>query len=357
MSLPLPGMRLFIRPLLLVAAAAVTLSAQTEQRTLTGDRVSIYNLAGTLRLEPGTAPRVGVTITRHGRDAAQLKIATGDVHGYNSLRIVYPSDRIVYPAMRSRGHTQLRVNSDGTFDDNEGGGWFSRRDQVQISGSGQGLEAYADVVVTIPRGQRIVVHWGVGDANVANVDGDVRVSVAGARVTAQHTRGKLSLDTGSGEVSVTDADGDVTLDTGSGGVMVSHIHGDALLMDTGSGSIAGGDIDVRTLKTDVGSGGLHLDHIKSRTAAVDAGSGGVELQFDSTVDNVSAESGSGGVTVRLPGTQGGDVDIESGSGGLETDFPVSSTRFERNHVRGRIGNGNARIRIETGSGNARLLKN
>lgn len=348
-------MRRILQSILLLSAAT-SLVAQTERRTLSGDRVSVYNLAGTVRLQPASGSQVTVDITRRGRDASQLKIASGDIRGFNALRVIYPGDRIVYPEMRGRGRTQLRVNGDGTFDDTNDGGWFNRRDQVEITSSGSGLEAYADLVVGVPRGQRIAVHSGVGRATVENVDGDIRVSVAASEVESAHTRGRLTLNTGSGRVSVTDAQGDVTLDTGSGGVTVNGVHGDALTMDTGSGSIQGGGVDVRTLKADVGSGGLRIDHIKARTASVDAGSGGVEMQFDSPVEDLSAEAGSGGVTIRVPAGQNGDIDIETGSGGIDTDFPISTTRYERNHVRGRIGNGSGRIRIESGSGSVRLLK-
>lgn len=341
--------------LALCASTSAALAAQTEHRALTGDRVSIYNLAGTLHVQAGSGSQVGVDILRHGRDAAQLKIATGDVRGYNSLRVVYPADRIIYPEMRSRGRTQLRVNDDGTFDDSQGD-WYSRRNQIEISADGSGLEAFADITVSVPRGQRIAVHWGVGQATVSNVDGDIRVSVAAATVTSEHTRGRLGLDTGSGSVSVTDAQGDVTLDTGSGGVTLNGMRGESLTMDTGSGSINGGDVDVRSLKADVGSGGLRLDRVKAHLVTVDAGSGGVELQLDSVVDDASVETGSGGVTFRVPAAQGGTVDIDTGSGGIQTDFPVSMTRFQRNHINGRIGDGSARIRIEAGSGTVRLLK-
>ncbi len=340
---------------LLAAPLGASLAAQTEHHTLSGDRVSVYNLAGKLRLQAATGSQLSVDITRGGRDAAKLRVATGDVHGFNSLRVVYPADQIVYPDANFRGRTQLRVNDDGTFDDNDHGDWGSRN-RVDIRASGSGLEAYADLVVGVPKGQRIVVHWGVGEAVVTNVDGDVRVSVAAARVRSEHTRGRLSLETGSGGVEVVDANGEVVLDTGSGGVTITGVRGESLLMDTGSGSIRGSDVDVRTLKVDIGSGGLRLDRVKAPDVSVDAGSGGIDLSFLSVVENLVAEAGSGGVTLRLPASQGGDIDIETGSGGIQTDFAVTTQRFERSHIRGRIGEGHARIRIEAGSGTIRLLK-
>ncbi|HYR97595.1 MAG TPA: hypothetical protein VEO58_01180, partial [Gemmatimonadales bacterium] len=57
----------------------VTLAArqQPERRTLAGDRVAIYNLAGVMHLDRGTGSDVVVELTRGGRDAGKLQIATG----------------------------------------------------------------------------------------------------------------------------------------------------------------------------------------------------------------------------------------------------------------------------------------
>ena len=328
---------------------------QSERRTISGDRVAIYNLAGKVRVQAGSGSQVVVDVTRGGRDGGQLKLATGDVRGWESLRVIYPSDRIVYPEMGYRSRTQMTVNSDGTFDDGNRGRFYER-ERVEIRDSGSGLDAHADLVVSVPKGQRVAIHWGVGDAQVSSVDGDILVSVGSATVTAEHTRGTLKLDTGSGAVSLTDAQGDVTLDTGSGSVTVAGVTGSSLNMDTGSGRIRADNIDVKTLKADVGSGGMRLDRVKASRIDLDAGSGGIDLDVISAIDDLRIDSGSGGVTLRLPAALSADVDIETSSGGIDSDFAVSSTRFQRHHLRGRIGDGRGRIRIESGSGHVRLLK-
>ncbi|HEY4307113.1 MAG TPA: DUF4097 family beta strand repeat-containing protein [Gemmatimonadaceae bacterium] len=342
-----------------VLLTPVLLTAQNERHTLSGDRVAIYNLAGKLRVQAGTGLQVVVDVTRGGHDASTLRVVQSEIRGADALRVVYPSGDIVYPLLGHRTRTQIRVNSDGTFDDGDHGSWgwgFAKRDRVEIRDSGSGLEAFADMTVSVPKGQRIALHWGVGEAMVSNVDGDIRVSVAASRVRAEHTRGKLNLDTGSGSVDVTDAQGDVTLDTGSGEVKVSGVRGDNLSIDTGSGSITGSDVDVQTLKLDVGSGGLQLSRVKASRVSADAGSGGVELGFLAPITDLKADAGSGGITIRLPSAQNADVDIETGSGGINTDFSIATSRFSRDHVRGTIGNGGSRIHIEAGSGTVRLLK-
>jgi DUF4097 and DUF4098 domain-containing protein YvlB len=344
------------------AVVALTLvssivGAQSERRTLTGERIAIYNLAGRLRVQPGSGSAVTVDITRGGRDGSRLTLATGDIRGANTLRVVYPADRIVYPEMSSRSRTDLRVSGDGTFDDRiDGRDWY-REDRVEIRGSGSGLEAFADLIVSVPKGQRLSVHWGVGEAVISNVDGDLNINVASARISTEHTRGYLNLDTGSGAVSVVDAQGDVNLDTGSGNVTVDGVKGDDLSMDTGSGSMTVSNVDVRMLKGDVGSGGMRLSRVKAARVNLDAGSGGIDLDLATTFEELLVDAGSGGVTVRMPAAQGADVDIETGSGGIESDFSVQTTRFGRQRLRGQIGDGKGRIRIESGSGRVRLLKN
>jgi hypothetical protein len=331
---------------------ALPLRAQTDRHRLSGDRVAIYNLAGKLRVEAGDGSDVVVEVTPGGRDGDRLRVEEGSIRGRETLRVIYPSDRIVYPALEGGNRTSITVSDDGTWgDDHSGGG---RR--TEISGSGSGLEAYADIIVRVPRGQQVTVNEAVGDARITSVDADVTVNVASADVSAERTRGHLKLDTGSGSVSVTDAQGDLELDTGSGGVTIRGIRGETLHMDTGSGSIEGGDVDVTQLKADVGSGGVRLNRIHATQVDVDAGSGSTELELLSTVDHLEVGAGSGGVTVHLPASQSADVDIETGSGGIDTDFDIRVTRFERRHMVGRIGDGRGSIRIESGSGQVRLLK-
>ncbi|HEY9230353.1 MAG TPA: DUF4097 family beta strand repeat-containing protein [Gemmatimonadaceae bacterium] len=355
----LPRSSAFLVGALFTAVAVAPTRAQTERRTLTGTRVAIYNLAGKLKLQPGSGSAVVVDITRGGRDGNQLSFSSGDIHGASALRVLYPADRIVYPDMGYRSRTDIRVNEDGTFDDDYDNGrdWWGRRDRVEVRGSGSGLEAYADLLVSVPRGQQISIHLGVGEATVSNVDGNISVKVSSARIVSEHTRGYLNLDTGSGSVSVTDANGDVNLDTGSGSVTVDGVVGQDLRMDTGSGSLTAANIDVKTLKADVGSGGIRLSRIKASRVNLDAGSGGIDVDLLSVVDELTVDTGSGGATIRLPAAQGADVDIETGSGGIQSDFPVTTSRFGQHTLRGKIGDGRARIRIEAGSGSVRLLKN
>ena len=338
-----------------IGTASTAAGAQTpDRRTLTGNDVAVYNIAGVMRVEGGTGGEVTVEVTRGGRDGSKLQIATGPIRGRETLRVIYPDRRILYK-QRDRGwgsRTTLRVDDDGTFNDDRSRDGRS----VDIVESGDGLDAYADVRVVVPRGKRVSVYLGVGEAKIENVEGDLYVDVSSAPVTATRTRGKLSLDTGSGEVRVTDAQGEIDLDTGSGSVEVSNIRGPHLKMDTGSGRVRGSDVVVDEIELDTGSGSMRLGQVQSKRITLDSGSGSVELDLRADVESVRIDSGSGGVTLGIPESLGAEIRIDTGSGGIDTDIPVKVKKAERNYLSGTIGDGKGEIVIETGSGGVRLRR-
>jgi lia operon protein LiaG len=344
-----------VRALALTTLAAAPAFAQSEQRSVKGAQVAIYNLAGRLKAVAGTGDAVIVEITRGGADAAKLRIETGQIRGRETLRIVYPSDRIVYPERDSRSRTSIDVREDGTFSD---GSWEDRdRGRVDIRSYGPGLEAFADLVVRIPRGQKIELFLAVGRAEVTNVEGDLVLDVGSAEVDVSGAKGQLTLDTGSGRVAVRDVTGDLNIDTGSGGLTLDRVKGSILRIDSGSGGVQGNDIEVREFNADVGSGGLRVYRMKAPLITAETGSGGITLELLSDIERLSVETGSGGVTIRLPATLSAEVEAETGSGGFSTDFEIVTRRMSRNHIVGRVGDGRGRVRIEAGSGSVRLLKN
>src|SRR6185369_14939749 len=140
-----------------IALMPAILAAQTpERRTISGDDIAVYNIAGVMRVEGGTGSEVSVEITRGGADASKLTIETGRVRGRETLRVIYPDRRIVYRQgewYRGRSRTTLRVDDDGTFGDDHHDDGRS----VYSVGSGDGLEAYADIRVVVPKGKRVSV--------------------------------------------------------------------------------------------------------------------------------------------------------------------------------------------------------
>ena len=338
---------------LALVAAPAALSAQASGTfSLSGDRAEIYNIVGFVRVQAGGGSDVVVEIDVGGADGDQLTVETGSIRGAEALRVIYPDDRIVYPELHRGSRSTFSVRPDGTFF----GGRSRGGDRVTVSGSGRGLEAYADLTISIPRGKTVSVYLGVGEVEVQNVDGDLLVDVASAPVSSRNTRGRLSIDTGSGSVDVTDATGDVNVDTGSGSVEVSGVTGPSLTVDTGSGSVTGDNLSVEDINIDTGSGRIELRTVTSPEVRLDTGSGGVRVDLTRDVDVLDIDTGSGGVTVYIPDDFGAELDIESSSGGIDFEMPVTVRRFSRQALLGSIGDGDGTVRVDTGSGSVRFIR-
>lgn len=232
------------------------LSGQEVER-ISGRSVSVYNLAGQVQIVRGSGPDVVVRITRGGSDASELRVETGVVRDRSSLRIIFPSDEIVYPELGRGSNTTVSVRGDGTFSDGDNG----RGDRVRIQGRGSGLEAWADLVIEVPEGKDFALYVAVGEVEATGITGDLRIDTGSGGVTATGITGSLEIDTGSGSITARDINGDLGVDTGSGRVEVSGVTGRRIEIDTGSGGVSGSRLEADVLIVDTGSGSIELEAV------------------------------------------------------------------------------------------------
>jgi hypothetical protein len=336
----------------LLGGALIAAPAQAQEiERLAGDAVAIYNLAGQVEVVAGTGPDVVVRMNVHGRDGARLSLERGSAGGRETLSVLYPSDEVIYPEMGRGSTTSLNVRADGTFSDGRGGGG----ERVRVRGTGDGLEAWADLVVEVPAGRSTEIYLAVGRVEARGVDGDVRLDTGSGDVRALDIDGSLLVDTGSGRVEVSDIRGDVLVDTGSGQIDAARLAGEEVELDTGSGRIVLDGVEARMLRVDTGSGAVRVSGARSADIEVDTGSGSVEVEIISGVRRLLVDTGSGAVTLRIPRSFGAEIEVETGSGRIDVDLPMEVRTARRDVLRGRIGDGSGTITVDTGSGNIRIL--
>lgn len=342
---------------LLLALPGGLPAQQAERYSIVGSDVSIYNLVGEVRIEPGSGADVVAELTRGGTDAAKLKVLKSEIDDSEALRVSYPADRVQYGKLSDGSSTQVRVREDGTFGGDRHDDEKPRGRRVTVTGKGGGLDAHADLRITVPRGKHVALYLAVGKVAVSNVEGDLAIDAASAPVTTSGTKGELDIDVGSGAVQVTNAGGDLSVDTGSGAVSLSDVKGEEVSVNTGSGDVTATNVHSNDLSIDTGSGDIQVTTLVAPQVSLETGSGAVSADVQGELWNVSVETGSGDVTLKVPPTLGAQVDIETSSGDIETDFAVSVTRHARDHLTGQIGDGRGKIAIETGSGGIKLVKN
>lgn len=344
--------RLLPALLIAVASSAVHAQAASERHVLSGERVTIWNLAGRAEVVAGSGREVIVELTRGGDDGSRLSVEASA----GRMVVKYPSREIVYRDRTDshRWEVRVRVDEDGSFS----GGWDDDGSgrSVRIRSSGGGLEAHADLRIQVPQGQRVAIYLGVGEIEASNVNGEVELRTNASSIRGRGLQGRFTGRTGSGRVFLENINTErLVASTGSGGIEMAGVTSGELRVSTGSGSIEGRGIKTARLDASTGSGSIRLDEVGSADVRASTGSGSVRLDLNETPTDLTARTGSGSVTLRLPANLNADLDIRTGSGGISTDFPVTMEQVRRNELRGRVGAGTGgRIRVSTGSGGVRL---
>jgi hypothetical protein len=334
---------------------AVPVGAQEVHR-VAGRNVAVYNLAGRVDVVRGRGADVVVRVTRGGADARDLTVETGSIRGRETLRVIYPSDEIVYAEMGRGSNTSLSVREDGTFSDQGARDRGDRGDRVRIGGRGGGLEAWADLTIEVPAGTDMSVYLAAGEVTAEDIESDLSIDTGSGEVRVIGVAGSLNVETGSGSIVVRGVEGALQVETGSGRVDVSDVRGDEIQVDTGSGGVRGSSLTAPQVRIDTGSGSIELESVTSADVVLETGSGSIDIELMSDVDRLDADTGSGSITVRAPAGLGATVDIETGSGGIDLDFPLEVRSVRRDHVQGTLGDGRGTIKIDTGSGSVRLIR-
>lgn len=323
--------------------------------------LTVDNVIGEVTIRGGSGDEFVVTAHVRGGDAESGLIRFDEQDGHKSkLRVVFPLDEetnYVYPPLGRLSNVSFNVRDK---DGDEGGSWLKKvfrsfgGERIHVRGHGSGLELWVDLEVEVPAGRSLTLRNGVGAARATNVAGDLVIDTSSGAVEATSIEGDLLVDTGSGSVTVDDVAGKVTVDTGSGSVDASNIRGD-LLVDTGSGSVKAtgvrGDLNI-----DTGSGGVVARRIEADSALIDTGSGSVVLELDRMGrGEFLVDTGSGSVELVLPNDASAKILADTGSGGVHNRVKGAEVSHqERDELSMTIGAGEAKVKLDAGSGSVEI---
>ena len=326
-----------------VASASLTVlvlagSAHAQRYELSGQRVALYNLAGSLRIEMGNGSVTVVEVTRRGRDAEQLTVRTNALDGVPTLRVIYPADEIVAESLEGSSSTTLSVDAEGSF----GRTRNARRVRIR-SGGGKGsadaLRASADINVRLPAGVHFAAHLAMGE------------------MTASGVTGNLTLESSAGDIEVLNVRGDLELESASGNIGIVGATAQSIRVEVASGSIDVEQSSAENIELESASGNIRVVATRATRLNAETASGDVRAELAGDVRDVELESASGSVEAVLATSFAGEVELETASGDIEIDFPLNITTRDRHEVRGTVGNGgSARVSLGSASGDVRLLR-
>ena len=153
---------------------------------------------------------------------------------------------------------------------------------------------------------------GGGSIEVGSVSGELGLHTGGGPIKVRQANGKVIAETGGGSVEIQSGAQGAVIETGGGSIEVRQCNG-KVKVSTGGGSVdlsdIGGPAEIET-----GGGSIHLTSAKGYVHA-ETGGGGIELYG---VPSARAETGAGGITVKLVNTGGErqDSDLETSAGDI-----------------------------------------
>ena len=193
------------------------------------------------------------------------------------------------------------------------------------------VETHIDV--TVPRSYRVDAKTSGGDVRLDDVSGPSRLRTSGGDVQARNVRGAFEGHTSGGDVRIDSMEGSVSAHTSGGDVTLSGIKGDV------DANTSGGD--VRLTRVD---------------GKINAGTSGGDVRCELLGANrgVSARTSGGSVYLTLPKDITGTLDAESSGGHIDSDLPISTTRWSEHRLNGQINGGGNEIFVRTSGGSITL---
>jgi DUF4097 and DUF4098 domain-containing protein YvlB len=221
---------------------------------------------------------------------------------------------------------------------------------IRIGGmSGHSGGVTANYTITVPPDTEIRAMSGSGDVQVSGIKGPANFIGGSGTITASNVAGDVHVTAGSGDIRLSEIHGQAEVTAGSGDIQLAEIHSD-VRAQAGSGEIKITK-PIGSVEANTGSGSVSLIGI-SGDLRVHTSSGEVSVEGNPQSNTYwEIHTSSGTVTLRVPPSANFRLYARTGSGDIDTQIPITmeGTAGKR-ELRARIGDGKARVEIETSSG-------
>jgi DUF4097 and DUF4098 domain-containing protein YvlB len=225
---------------------------------------------------------------------------------------------------------------------------------IRIGGSSEHLSGVTvNYTITVPADTQIHGMTGSGNIDVSGIKGPAAFIAGSGEITAGNISDDVQVTAGSGSVELSHIKGQVQTTAGSGNVTLSDVIGE-IRVQAGSGNIQivqpGQSVEASS-----GSGGITVSRV-SADLRLRTSSGDVKVDGNPLTSSYwEVRSSSGSVVLHVPGTANFRFYARTSSGDIDTQIPIVMEGTTGKHeLRARIGDGKARVEIETSSGQISL---
>jgi DUF4097 and DUF4098 domain-containing protein YvlB len=312
----------------LLAAALFACAACNVGPSVSGNFDRNYSVAGPIRLE----------LTNASGDVDITGSADGNVHVRGEVRV----------SGMGAGSSQKRLDATIANPPIE-----QKGDTIRIGKELSNLRNISIAyTIQVPHDTEVSVTVASGAQTIRGVRGPVKVQAASGAIRVEKIDRDTQLTTASGSVSASDVGDDVQITSASGSVKVSNAKGDVRVNAiAGTIQIArpGGRVEADTASGQVDVQGA------SNNVKAHAVSGRVVVQGDPAANSYwELKTASGSIQLNVPAAASFHLSAQALSGEIRTDVPIMIEEQGKHSLRARMGNGGARVDVQTVSGEIRV---
>lgn len=229
----------------------------------------------------------------------------------------------------------LRIEVKNRFENQS---WFNSTDQVHVS-----------FRILTPKQTACVLHSSDGNVSIEGLTSDQRMKTSDGNIKIAQINGSVTGNTSDGNVSVHDIKGNVETGTSDGNIRLENITGN-IQSSTSDGNIeltnVTGDIYAKTSDGDIYFTNVS-GSLKSNTS-----DGNIRGSFDELKKELTARTGDGNISIKIPGNLGLDLDIRGES--LNVPLNNFSGKSEKKSIQGKSNGGGIAVNLTTSDGHITL---
>lgn len=273
------------------------------------------------------------TFTADSSPSVEVQTSGGaiSIHGHDSDEV-----KIVMFVSRGRKYLSPSDTDLSEFD-------------IDISQSGDHITAYAkregNWTNIFKSGNSISISFEVYAPTGSFIDG----KTSGGSVSAQNIHNDLILKTSGGSVSAENSSGNIVLKTSGGSINLDNVTG------TISAKTSGGSLNIDrvfgTTELKTSGGSVRISDSGGKLSAVTSG-GSIRADFSEFTDDIELKTSGGNIRINLPPTDHFDLDLTGMR--VQTELRNFTGQSERNSIKGRVGDGGAKITARTSGGRVEL---
>ncbi len=216
----------------------------------------------------------------------------------------------------------------------------------------EGRGVSVDYTIEAPPDTQVRLQNGSGDLTVAGLAGPVDAATGSGNVTLNQISGDVRATAGSGDVHLGGIKGTAEITTGSGDVGIASVGG-RVRVTSGSGDITltapGAAVVVRN-----GSGDIRVSGASS-DVTIHSGSGDLAVSGSPAAGAYwELHTGSGDVGLSVPTDASFRFFAQTRHGDIRSTLRMTVLEQQSHELRAVLGQGSARVEVETGTGDVRV---